>query len=134
MQRLNYNKLIIILKAGDVELKVFFVTPDDDSEIDGNSLSDGNYPFLEEHDVVFNKSSTLFEPQPSSKTKTKSSISSDAQSIVSVNSGSNNLNKQRTTADDESIKKSSLLNQLDKISKVVDNSTSTTTTTNSVKS
>jgi hypothetical protein len=35
-----------IIKTGDVELKVVFVSPDEDSDIDNNS--DFNYPFLED--------------------------------------------------------------------------------------
>lgn len=41
--------------VGDVELKVYFVQVEDDSEIENNSLHDLSYPFFDEHELVKKK-------------------------------------------------------------------------------
>ena len=47
------NSIIIFFqKSGDVELNVVFVSPDEDSEADNNSLSELNYPFIEEENLL----------------------------------------------------------------------------------
>ena len=127
-------------KTGDVEFKVFFVAPEDDSEIDeANSVVDGTYPFLEEQDTVSIKSKSMTNEKQQKTATANNSNNKEASSSSSANSNTNSstvvevktkTNSVSSSYDTQSIAsasndpnnadKRSMIGKLDKISKALE--------------
>ena len=122
-------------------MKVFFVAPDEDSEIDeANSVVDGTYPFLEEQDTVSIKSKSMTnEKQQKTAATANNSNNKEANSSSSANSNTNSstvvevkakTNSVSSSYDTQSIAsasndpnnadKRSMIGKLDKISKALE--------------
>lgn len=121
---------------------MFFVAPDDDSEIDeANSVVDGTYPFLEEQDTVSikSKSMTNEKQQKTAVATANNSNNKEANSSSSANSNTNSstvvevkakTNSVSSSYDTQSIAsasndpnnadKRSMIGKLDKISKALE--------------
>jgi hypothetical protein len=67
-----------------VELKVVFVSPDEDSEVDNNSFSELSYPFIEEENLLLKPSSSS-NNNPSQKSAVNTKISTKSVSSSNDN-------------------------------------------------
>jgi hypothetical protein len=96
LKDLMHSEAVRVLSnlAGDVELKVYFVQTDEDNDFETNSLSDLNYPFLDESDSTHR--TTLIHSSKNSSLNDNQSIKSNLSLLADKTAESLQLSDNKT--------------------------------------